>query len=217
MSDLSGAYELSANIPISKNISVHGILPFSFVDIEYQDTERTLGSVYLGLQTRNKSYSRTRTNVSIGIYLPTTSGELWKFNNRLGRLANFNELEKYRPASMVLIGVYAIHYYPTNYVKIGAEVGPRLHIPTIDDGRDINFASVYRVGISYQVLGLATFAELHGSVEIVHYYSTNHLNCGIQINTGAIHPGVLFKYYLDNNFENTIDGVLGVYLECLLR
>jgi hypothetical protein len=235
ISTLSGIYDLSLNIPISKRTNFNISLPYIVMSYEYSYTffntryhyhykENSIGNIYLGVQTTPKDTLKKGSGktLSFGLFLPTIAED--KFDLFiLGIYTDLHQLQKYIPNTLTIWGNIAYHKKELNQLFYGYEVGPNIYLPTKDDGSQTEIYFHYGITGGVQIPNLAFLAELLGIViltedidEFRDRFSHSFI-LGMQWSTGRIRPGIFYKLYLEEEQSDTISGVLGIKVAALLQ
>lgn len=68
LSILSGAYDLYINIPVSPKLNLVGSLPFTTFSAKGEDNESGIGSIYVGIQSKQKPGAGNNSSLSMGIF-----------------------------------------------------------------------------------------------------------------------------------------------------
>ncbi len=71
-STYSGVYDLSLNTPLSSKYNFVFSIPYIAANYEGYGSQSSIGNIYIGLQTRPLSTTGKSSNVSFGLFLPTT-------------------------------------------------------------------------------------------------------------------------------------------------
>jgi hypothetical protein len=220
LSTFSGTYDLYVNVPVGAKLNLVGSLPFSNVDTDRDagESESDIGNLYIGLQARGGSSSTHRTNVSVGVFLPTAPDDNFS-TFILGLLTNFYELQRSIPNTLTLYGNFAYRYHQTNGALFGLELGPQFFIPTGDDEGDVEIFAHYGLAGGFQASHVAVVAELLGlgilseDVEDFGDRFTHAVAFGAQLTGLPVRPGIFYQIYLDKDLNEDIDGVLGIKIE----
>jgi hypothetical protein len=157
--------------------------------------------------------------VGFAVFIPTASDKEDKWTlSALSVLTNNHELQKYLPDMLTLHGNIAYHSMKSEGAIFGIEGGPCLFVPTEDDGDSellvqyglMGGARVQDFAIFAELLGLAIVTE--GDMEFGDRFD-HDLTFGLQWLRG---PGVFYKLYLDEDYRDVVDGVVGIKLEVSL-
>jgi len=141
----TGTYDLYCNISINHELSLVSVVPMVYYPGSPDNKSFGLGNIYFGIQTQYKKYKNRGSVFSLGIFFPTSSGELFYFNayylndynypynhtsdkpKELGvydvaQLTNFYDVGKYLPGVVTGYGNYA-YQIKLKYLLFGAEAG----------------------------------------------------------------------------------------------
>ncbi|MDZ7318510.1 MAG: hypothetical protein ONB11_05105 [candidate division KSB1 bacterium] len=218
LSLLSGVYELNFNIPFGDQFSFIGIFPFSTFSAKDEDSESGIGNIYLGLQTRPPAASTNKSSLSFGVFLPTASDELAPVV--MGLYSNYYEMQKYIFDLMTIYGNYAFCREQSNVI-FSFEVGPNIFIPTKKEREGELFAH-YGVFGGVKLNQLILGAELTGLVVIsedVDRFEDRFVHAvgfGIHWRGDNFKPTLFYQIYLDEEYKDVVDGVLGIKLNVII-
>ena len=216
---ISGVFDLYGNIPLTPKINLIGSVPFMTMNYETpwaKDEKSDIGNIDIGMQYRLQAADNKSSNLAFGVLIPTASDKVDKLQlSLLSILTNNYELQKYLPDMVTLHGNIAYHTIGPTGGIFGIEVGPYIFIPTEDDGDSEMFmhyglsggARLHNLAIFGELLGRAIVTE--GDMDFGDRFD-HVLTVGLQWLPG---PGVFYKLYLDEDYRDVVDGVLGIKLE----
>jgi hypothetical protein len=218
MSTFSGVYQLNANIPVSSKLNIIGNIPYinTSFDIDYpfghySYSRSGLGNIFLGLQTKPQIMESRRSTFTFGLFLPTAS-ETASLN---GALSDYYYFSKYIPNSLGFHFNYAYHYIPAEGFNYGLEIGPNLLIAT-ESNSETEFLMHYGITGGYQINKLLFNIEVIGVVIVSEDIGNlgdrfvNMINIGMEWRENTVAPKIFYKYYLRDDINRTVDGVLGI-------
>jgi hypothetical protein len=221
-SDISGVYDIYANIPVGSKINVVVSVPIMTMKYEtswYEFDKNGLGNIHIGMQYRSEAAYHQGSNVALGVFLPTASDEHGKYElSMLSALTNNHELQKYLPDLLTFHCNFAYFgYQPLSSGRtiFGIEAGPYVLIPTGGIGDPELFThhglamglQLYDFAIIAEVLGLAIVSE---DIRNFRDRFDHELAFGLQWVGGV---SVFYKVYLDEDNRDVVDGVLGIKIE----
>lgn len=218
LSLLSGVYDLNVSIPFGEGLSFTGAFPFSSFSASGEGTESGIGNIYLGIQTRPPAASANKSNLSFGIFLPTASDEFAPMI--LGLYSNYYEMQKYISDLMTVYGNYAFCREQSNVI-FSFEIGPNIFIPT-KKGREGELFAHYGIFGGLKLNPLILGAELTGvaviSEDIDDFEDRFvHAVCfGAHLIRGKSRPTLFYEIYLDEEFKDVVDGILGIKADFIL-
>jgi hypothetical protein len=225
LSLLSGTYDLYLNIPASSRINLVGSLPFTTFSAKDGESESGIGNIYVSFQTRQATGFGNKSSLSLGIFLPTAKDESSPMF--LGVYSDYYEIQKYFPDMLTIYGNYAYFKTQPRGAIFGLEFGPNLFIPTEDDvfEDDAELFAHYGVFGGFKLTSLTFSAELEGMVWISESEEeidsddrfTHSLAFGAQWIGSNVKPGIYYQIFLDEDFRDLVDGVLGIKVDVDLK
>jgi hypothetical protein len=219
LSMLSGAYDISVNIPISREINVLGSLPFTVFSENDHFSKSAIGNAYIGFQTRQSSKQEYKASLSLGLFLPTATDEFPPAF--LGWYSNYYELQKYFPDVLTIYGNYSFISNQSRKAIFSVEVGPNLFIPTEEGGQVELFAhygisggiKLNKILLSAELTGLAIISE---DIDDFNDRFVHSLAFGAQWTGSNISPTIFYAIYLKDEYRDMVDGVLGIKIDVSL-
>jgi hypothetical protein len=218
LSLLSGVYDLNVSVPFGKDLAFIGSFPFSSYSAEDEDSESGIGNIYVGLQTRPSTSSTNKSSLSFGIFLPTASDELGSLI--LGVFSNHYEIQKYILDMLAVHGNFAFTREYSNLL-LSFEIGPNIFIPTKKE-REGELSAHYGFFGGVQLNQLILGVELTGVAVIsedVDKFEDRFIHAvgfGVHWTTGNFSPTLFYDIYLDEEYKEVVDGVLGVKVGIVL-
>jgi hypothetical protein len=215
VSTLSGAFELSGNIPVSSRLNIIGNFPFintSYDFGNYKYERSGIGNIFIGIQTNPNTIDNGKSIFIFGLFLPTAD-EQAAFS---GLDINFYDIQKYIPNSVGLYFNYAYHKIINEGLNYGFEAGPNLLIPTEGENSETELFLHYGIHTGYQVNKLLLNVEFLGiaiiSQDIDNFGDrlVHQLGFGAQWKEALITPKIFYRIYLREEMREIIDGVLGI-------
>lgn len=225
----SGVYDFSVRIPLGDKLNIVGTLPFSTMRAG-GESESGIGNIYMGIQYSLKSTAETKAHVSLGVFLPTVPKDKPSIGI-MGVFSNYCQFPKYLPEIVTIYGNAAYHRILSKGFMFGLEVGPYVIISTSSDYEgdielyDDETELFLHYGISCGFLAkyVALTAEF-GGVMIVSEDADdfsdrvfNVLTIGAQWNRGSIRPCIFYKFYLEKYMRESMNGVLGIKVDIILK
>ncbi|MCU0644172.1 MAG: transporter [bacterium] len=219
LSLLSGTYDFYLNIPMNREFNIFASLPFSTFSAEDEDSESGIGNIYIGFQTKPSSGLGSKASLSFGVFLPTATDEMSPAI--LGAYSNYYELQKYVPDMLTVYGNYSFLSNQSRGAIFGVELGPNLFIPTKEGGQVELFAhygisggfKLNKIMLSAELTGLAIISE---DIDDFADRFIHSLAFGAQWTGGTIRPTIFYQIYLDEEYRDFIDGVLGIKFDVSL-
>jgi len=218
-STMSGVYELSFNIPISTEMNLISTIPYSSYNLEanfglwkYKFKEHGFGNIFIGAQTNPEIIDNKNSIYSFGLFLPTAEEDVGNWS----AFANYYEFHQFIPNSLTLYFNYAYHNINKNGFRYGFEIGPNILIPTKDDNAETEIYAHYGISSGYQANKLLLNLELIGIAIILEDIDNfddrfiHLLNFGAAWTENIITPKIFYKIYLKEDFNDFVDGVLGI-------
>lgn len=221
LSTFSGSYDLYINAPLSSRLNLVGSIPFNSFAAEGEDSESGIGNVYVGLQTRSDNSAEKGMNLSLSVFLPTASEEKGEAHFT-GVFTNFYEFQRSLPEVLTVYSNFAYHYRQLGGGMLGVEIGPQLIIPTGQDGGDTELFGHYGLAGGVSLAKVAIFAELLGvfivteDVEDFGDRFEHFVDFGAQLTGSVVRPGLFYMLPLHNDFQDIIDGTLGIKVDFVL-
>ena len=222
LSFLSGVYDLSVSIPVGSKMNIVGSIPFVTMGNEGIETESGIGNIYIGLQHRLKSTAEKGMTLSFGAFLSTTSEDKYSVP-LLGMSTNYFELQKYFSNLLAIYGNVAYHRHQSNGLMYGLEIGPYLMIPTKGEGSEMELFLHYGLSCGYRIKDFVLKAEFAGvgivteDIDNLGDRFVHSLTFGVLWGRGSIKPGIFYKLYLNKELSESINGVLGIKVEVVLK
>jgi len=227
LSFLSGVYDFSVSIPVGSNMNFEASLPFVTIGSSgcnggtCNDTESSIGNIYIGVRHRLKSTAEKGTSIALGVFLPTTPED--KFSTvMMGWYADYYEFQKFFPNTLTIYGNVSHHLIKENGLMFNMEIGPNLSIPSGDNDGETELFAHYGLSAGYRTHGIVFKVELAGlaivTEEAEHFGDrfTHFLVFGVQWNRGSIRPGLFYKLYLNEGWRESLNGVFGIKLDVIL-
>ncbi|MCP4217281.1 MAG: hypothetical protein GY765_21740 [bacterium] len=230
LSLLSWIYDVSLSVPLGKRFNVTASAPVVVMDGDQAQAEVGLGNIFLALRYRlvtpepDAGGNKKTVYASFGGYIPTLKSDAG-FVSLMGLLANPYGLEKYYIDTTMFYGNLGVRYEMRNGLRLGLEIGPRLHVS--ENGfwgeRDTAWLVHYGASIGYRYKPVLFNAELVGMYHVnAEGYSfserTFHrLALGAQWNRGSFRPGVFYSLQLDNEFGDRLRGAIGIKCDFILN
>ncbi|MCP5050959.1 MAG: hypothetical protein GY940_27595 [bacterium] len=228
-SALSGTYDISLSVPLSRGLSIKGVLPVATVSSD-GESESEVGNIYVGLQKRLMAGRSQSLSISAGVFLPT----LGDFDNLsasvMGFYSNYLEFFKYMPETMTFYG--NVSYYRGNRsgLMFGFEAGPYVVTDQSEFG-DTVILLHYGVTAGYRASSVLLKAEFAGIATFedgglgVPFTSTanepgktfNAVAFGLQWNYRNLRPGLFYKLYLREDMRDVVKSVVGFKLDISFR
>ena len=222
LSILSGIYDFTVSFPLGPRWNIVGSLPFLLFNDDEGEEDSGIGNLYLGVQIHNENDSGSRYYGSVGVFVPTISEDkLWTIG-LMGIFTNWYEAHKYVSDVFTFHGNVAYRYSKPNGPIVGVEIGPNVWINTEDVGDDVELFMHYGISAGYQFSQFAILTELVGlgmlteEGEDLGDRFTHTLTVGVNWMSSVIRPGVFYQIYLDKDFRDVIDGVLGVKFDVVI-
>ena len=206
----SAIYDFAIAVPISEKLNIYGSIPFSIAKVEDFDSDSDIGNIELGIQKLLGTDSTNQSSISVSIFAPTASENAIA---GFGTLTNFYEFQKYLDDFFGLYGNYRYEWNWSTGSFLAIEVGPNLAIATSDDA-DTELLLHYGVNVGHgfdafsinlEFNGLAILTDDSDGDQFVHAIAL-----GGKYSGGRVQPGFFYKLYLDSDFSDAIDGVLGI-------
>ena len=221
LSRWSGVYELSWNTPVSREINLVFAIPYMIMNFEtigYEYSESGVGNIYIGMQYHQAIHATESANTGLGVFIPTASDHVglqtWGLS-QLSALTDNHQFQKYVPDLVTFHANVARHSLIRGGLFFGVQTGAYVTVPTEDEG-DTEFFMHYGLSGGIQLRDAAIFAELLGLViateddlDLSERFD-HEVAFGIQWLRGL---GVFYKLYLDDEYRDAVDGVLGIQLE----
>jgi len=223
LSIFSGAYDFWFNAPVGgSRVNIVGAVPFNAIAVEGRDGESGVGNIYAGVQARLGNSADNDMNISLGVFLPTAS-EKKESAHGLGVLADTHELQRSLPDVLTIYGNFAYHYRQINRGMFGVEIGPQLFIPTGEFNGDAELFGHYGLAGGFPIANVAFFAELLGLFIVTEEVGDfddrfiHSLAFGAQLTMRQVRPGLFYVLPLDEDFNQSIDGILGLKVDFVLN
>lgn len=223
LSTFSGTYDFWVNAPVgSSRLNIVGAVPFNAFSAENVDGESGIGNIYLGAQARLGNSTDMGMNISLGVYLPTAS-EKKEDAHFLGLVGNFHELQRSLPEVLTIYGNFAYHYRQINRGMFSFEIGPQLLVPTGELSGDAELFGHYGFAGGFPLANVAFFAELLGVFIVTEDFNdfgdrfTHALAFGAQLTTSQVRPGLFYILPLNGDFNDFLDGTLGLKVDFALK
>jgi hypothetical protein len=223
LSTFSGTYDLWVSAPVGRTrANFVATVPFNAFSAEGADGESGVGNIYIGTQARLGDSTDWGMNVSLGVFLPTAS-EKKASTHFLGLLADIYELQRSSPQTLTIYGNFAYHYRQVGRGMFGVEIGPQLLIPTGELEGDAELFGHYGLAAGFPLDHVALFAELLGvfiiseDVDDFGDRFTHSLAFGAQLTTSQVRPGLFYMLPLDDDFNDFLDGTLGLKVDFVLK
>jgi len=197
---LGGFYRFTYVHPISKRHSIEtSIGYFNNTYDKAENLNNGFSNLYLGI---NKLYNSGKSNLSLGVFLPTTSEKMLMLNAMLSSSYHFGLLGKNR---VVIKGNYAYHNIAENGLIIGIETGPDFFIATKNVYTDRFVIFLHAAGrIGYKIDDFKIYGEVTNLVNVTSYFQkfknrfVNHMGIGVSYKINNIEFGINYK----NTFED---------------
>lgn len=196
----SGFYKLTYVHPVSEDYSIEGSI--SYLNNAYNDfasMDNGFGNIYLGV---NKKYDSGKSNLSLGIYLPTASNDVLLMNAIIPATYNMGLVNT---VGMMIRGNYAYHKVCESGLILGIEVGPDFFIATEENGSaDDVIAYLHAAGrIGYKIDNFKIYGEITNYVNVtsdIDKFKNRFIN---NVGLGASYKVNDFEFGL--NYKNTFE------------
>lgn len=216
---LTGSYQLYCNVPISSKFNILGIIPFINVGIDvnniyYADdyNENGVGNIFIGLQTRPEFSDIGGSSISFGLFLPTADEDVSIY----GALSNYYSIIRYIPNYLGIYSNFAFYKLSDDGLNYGIEIGPDILIPTEGEGNEsellIHYAAgagfrkdIFELNAEFLGIGIVTDDDDDLNERLIHQFSI-----GTLLHFENVSPKLFYRFYINDNFEKIVDGVLGL-------
>lgn len=208
----SAIYDLAVSIPISDKLNIYGSVPFSIAKVEDFEGESDTGNLEIGIQKQLGMDSINQSSISISLFAPTASENAIA---GIGTLTNFYEFHKYLDDFLSLYGNYRYQWNWSTGSFMALEVGPNIAIATSDDV-DTELLLHYGVNVGHGFDFFTVNLEVNGITILTDDTDSfgdrfvHALGLGGRFTGGKVQPGLFYKLYLNSDFSDSIDGVLGI-------
>jgi len=218
-STLTGIYQLYCDVPISSKFNIVGNIPFINISNEldenyynYSFSENGVGNIFIGLQTRPEFSEIGMSSISFGILLPTADEDV----SVNGVFINYSDILKFIPNSLGLYFNYAFYKKSEDGFNYGLEIGPNILFPTEGQGRDeeilVHYAAgagfrkeIFEINAEFLGIGIVTDDDDDLNERLIH-----QLSIGTILHFENVSPKLFYRFYINDNFEKILDGVLGL-------
>ena len=213
---LSGVYDLTVSVPVSRQIKLVGNLPFSAFSLEDYH-EEGIGSIFLGLEVHTDQSKTHAASGTVGLGLPTASEENLGAN-LLGLFTDSYEIFKMLPDILTLYQNSAYKFQLPAGLILRVEAGPTVLIPTEGDG-DSEAYIHYGMAAGFQLKYATVFAEWTGNGILTEEYDSfgdrfiHAVTIGVQAVNLPVRPGIYLKFFADEDMEDFVKNVFGVKVD----
>jgi hypothetical protein len=231
-----GNYDLYCNLSLNHELSFVSSIPIIYYSGD-PNKNVGFGNIYLGVQTQYKKFINRGSVFSLGITLPTSTGELYYFNKRylrdyyypydpkiympenlsiydVGQLTNFYDVEKYLPGVVSAYGNYAYHA-KLKYLLLGAEAGikysQRKETVAFFMHQGCMIGVYYKI-VSFQVEFTNIIVVFNDLYKLDSPFIPA-LTIGTQIFNKMIRPGIFYTMNINRSISDFSKGSLGIRLD----
>lgn len=223
---LSGVYDLSVSVPISKKLNLVAGIPYITAGISDEVSESGLGNLFAGIQYRLTKTQNNSTTLTAGVFVPIISSEKAFSVFAMGYFSDLCSFEKYLYNTTSFYAMLAHNGITKDGFMYGLELGATYSIASDNDyfyEMESELYINYGVKAGYRANVIDIQAELMGKMLLTESdldlgERTLHMVAfGVQWNKGAIRPGVFYALHLKEYLRDEVSGVLGVKIDFVLK
>lgn len=218
----SGIYELSFTSRPSSGF--HFMLNIPYINVDYEIdygfskrkfNERSLGNIFIGLQNITDTTDNVISAVTFGLYLPSVSEEVTYY----GIITDYCKFQKYIPNTYTIYFNFAHHKFFENGLTLGLNLGPSIAIPNSNSNAEQQIYINYGISVAAKAQQLVFNVDLFGLGFLTGHVDkfkdrfTNIFGLGIGWQEKTFMPKFYYNIYLDEVFEETVDGVFGFEMQ----
>ena len=229
-STFSGTYDFYLKVPVSEGLVFDFSLPYSSVSYfpgpdlygmpRSKIEQRSLGNLYFGMHMTNQRSERTKSVLSIGFHLPTSSAKITNIEAiSYGLLANLHQARRALPNTWTVYSSMAWWMETSRGNSFGGEFGAEAWVPV--DGFNFDPDLFLRSGFSAsgrsrhfsfttELMGLFMAT---GKADNLSDRLESHLAFGIGLRNYNVRPSLWYQIPLDDDISRVVDGVIGFQIE----
>ena len=208
----------STNISLSDQLNLYGEIPFvhgKFKDDDLNnfipDSELSVGNIYLGIQTKNPN---TPIHFEIGIRLPTS-----KINFKNNNIALFADIDR-SDAFLInytvipIKAVYIKDLMNEDFLKIRAGIDAFFGKNDFDNEQFFDYSVQYEKRNKDTNILLGFIGSIILSEDRIDFSDRmiNSFGGAVKLTKGSLHPGIMFKFPLDEDLNDILNYSVGINL-----
>jgi hypothetical protein len=213
---MAGVYDLDLNVSLNKEHTLHLGIPWHYLKFaDYSQTESGPGNIELGLQNLWSADDNHFRAIQIFAYLPTCQDE----NVFIGSVTDALEIQS-SESKLFSLGVkfagskifrnnFILNYligftvlFPNEYVSTG--VNPN----RVKENTILFHCAIEQVVKISKINLLANFSTVLAEKGLFSEQFTHQFAFGASVSLPFVQPFFLYRYYIEKNLDDFVDGVL---------